>query len=513
MKKVDVKRVLSLMLCVVMAFSTMACGGKSSQQEETEQTVKTESTVQEDTEEVQAEPESSGVVTILIAGESTDRTKEFAELAQQFVYDHGLNFELDLLFIPAGDWASQALLKLANGEAFSTMLDTSIIGQLVSNGMLQDVTDELEGSSLYDKLDSYSFDAFSVDGKVYAIPVGEKPNSGEKYNNVQIRQDLLEEVGMTEVSSVEDLEAFYDACIALHPDYYGYCSNEVASLVASTVSDKNMLFLDTSLCHAVFVDNDADDDKVYSYFESDEFKKTVEIARRWYEKGIISSQVISDIASVESGFLAGKGMFRNGTAGRIWENTDTIVANAPEAEISVYMIGKEMAKTSRGNYSTAFCVSAGVTNPQDYVDFWELVYESQETYNFFTYGEEGIDYTLDENDRITVLTTPSPFLESWVTCHTDYMYFSSNISDEAIEEYKAWDDNKALMKSNGFIFDTAPIAETVTQLSAVYSEYVAPVLLGISDNYDEMLNQLKAAGLDEYVAEYQRQFTEFYNNK
>lgn len=509
MKRLVAKRILSLLLCTGMIFSAMGCGSEISQKEETEQVDETKEQDQEEAEK-EAEP---GVVTIVVAGESTDRTKEFAELAQQFVYDHGLNFELDMQFIPAGDWASQALLRLSNGDAFSTMLDTSILGQLVSNGMLQDVTDALEGSSLYEKLDSYSFDAFSIDGKVYAIPVGEKPNSGEKYNNVQIRQDLLDEVGMTKVTSVEDLEAFYDACIALHPDYYGYCSYEIQELVASTVSDKNMLFLDSSLCHAVFVDNDADDDKVYSYFESDEFKKTVEIARRWYEKGIISSQLVSDSTAIESGFLAGKGMFRNGTAGRIWENTDTIVANAPEAEISVQMIGREVAKTSRGNYSTAFCVSAGVTNPQDYVDFFELVYESQETYDFFTYGEEGTDYTLDENGRISVLTTPSPFFESWITSHTDYMRFSSNVSDEAIEEYKAWDDNKTLMKSNGFIFDTEPIAEIAAQLSAVCSEYATPVLLGVSDDYDGLLSQLKAAGLDEYIAEYQRQFTEFYNNK
>ncbi len=42
------------------------------------------------------------------------------------------------------------------------------------------------------------------------------------------------------------------------------------------------------------------------------------------------------------------------------------------------------------------------------------------------------------------------------------------------------------------------------------------MLLGFTsyeDGYDELLSRLKAAGIDEYLAEYQAQFSEFYNNQ
>mgnify|MGYP000600446640 CR=1 FL=1 len=54
------------------------------------------------------------------------------------------------------------------------------------------------------------------------------------------------------------------------------------------------------------------------------------------------------------------------------------------------MTGNGQPKVTRGNYSTAFQISANVTNPEDYVQFLDLIYQDQESYDFFTYGDEAL---------------------------------------------------------------------------------------------------------------------------
>lgn len=517
-----VKQFLSMLLaCTLICTSFAGCNGSNNSNNSTSEEVsENSSSTSKTSTSSQAETEDTGEpgqVTWVVYGDKNDRMASFEEEVQSYVNDQGLNIELSLQVLPWTEYAGgQTTLKLASGEEFACFTDTAYLGTSITNGYIQDITDVVEeyGQTLKEKLDPISFEAFSKDGRLYAVPIGEKNNASEWYGAFEVRQDLLEEAGMSEITSLEDLEQFYDACLQLHPDYTGFCeSGNMAKFFSHSVSDKNMLFLDNN-CF-LFVDNSSDDDVVYSYYESEEFKKTCEIAQRWNEKGIISNQALSDPASLGNTFLAGQGMFRGGDAGRIWQDTEVIAQNAPGADISVYMIGSQ-AKFSRGNYSTAFQISTNVSNPEDYVKFLDLIYRDQDSYDFFTYGDKDTDYTLDDEGRISGFSVTGVFFEEWVTSHMDYMRFSPNIPDDQIEEYQQWNDGAEAQKDVGFVFDSESVEDVMAQLNSVYSEYCEPMLLGFTsyaDGYDELIQRLKNAGLDEYLAEYQRQFTEFYNKQ
>lgn len=50
-------------------------------------------------------------------------------------------------------------------------------------------------------------------------------------------------------------------------------------------------------------------------------------------------------------------------------------------------------------------------------------------------------------------------------------------------------------------------------LTSIYDEKLKPMAWGFLDydeNIDAVIAELKAAGLDNYIAEYQKQFSEFY---
>lgn len=513
------KQIFSALLASLLLCSALVgCGGDGTSSGSAVSKSGTSSTTGSESLSEPGDTGEPGEVNWVIYGDKNDRMTSFLEQVQQYVQDQGLNVEVSLQVLPWSEYAGgQTTLKLASGEEFACYTDTPYLGNCISNGYIQDVTDVVEeyGQTLKEKLDETSFTAFSKGGRLYAVPVGEKNNASEWYGGFEVRQDLLEDAGVSEITSLEDLEAFYDACIQLHPDYTGFCeSGNTAKFFSRSVTDKTILFLDNN-CF-LFVDNSADDDVIYSYYESEEFKKTCEIAQRWREKGIISNLALSDPSSLGNNFLAGQGMFRGGNGGRIYEDTEILTQNVPEAEVKVYMTGNGQPKVTRGNYSTAFQISANVTNPEDYVQFLDLIYRDQESFDFFTYGDEGTDYTLDENGRISGQTVTGVFFEGWTTAHIDYMRFSPLIPDEQVEAYKQWNDGAEPQKDLGFVFDTEPVEDVIAQLSSVYTEYCEPMLLGFTtyeDGYDELISRLKSAGLDDYMAEYQAQFSEFYNNQ
>ena len=513
------KQIFSALLASLLLCSALVgCGGDGTSSGSAVSKSGTSSTTGSESLSEPGDTGEPGEVNWVIYGDKNDRMTSFLEQVQQYVQDQGLNVEVSLQVLPWSEYAGgQTTLKLASGEEFACYTDTPYLGNCISNGYIQDVTDVVEeyGQTLKEKLDETSFTAFSKGGRLYAVPVGEKNNASEWYGGFEVRQDLLEEAGVSEITSLEDLEAFYDACIQLHPDYTGFCeSGNTAKFFSRSVTDKTILFLDNN-CF-LFVDTSADDDVIYSYYESEEFKKTCEIAQRWREKGIISNLALSDPSSLGNNFLAGQGMFRGGNGGRIYEDTEILTQNVPEAEVKVYMTGNGQPKVTRGNYSTAFQISANVTNPEDYVQFLDLIYRDQESFDFFTYGDEGTDYTLDENGRISGQTVTGVFFEGWTTAHIDYMRFSPLIPDEQVEAYKQWNDGAEPQKDLGFVFDTEPVEDVIAQLSSVYTEYCEPMLLGFTtyeDGYDELISRLKSAGLDDYMAEYQAQFSEFYNNQ
>ena len=94
-----------------------------------------------------------------------------------------------------------------------------------------------------------------------------------------------------------------------------------------------------------------------------------------------------------------------------------------------------------------------------------------------------------------------------------YNTYDPSFDQETIDEYEHWDDDAVFSKMTGFSFDTTPVTTEVAMLTSIYDEKLKPMMWGLMDyeeNIDSVIEEMKAAGLDTYVAEYQRQFSEFY---
>ena len=73
--------------------------------------------------------------------------------------------------------------------------------------------------------------------------------------------------------------------------------------------------------------------------------------------------------------------------------------------------------------------------------------------------------------------------------------------------------NSVISPYLGFALDTSKLETTVASLSAVRDQYIASLSCGLytDEMYEEYIGKLKAAGLDDYIAEIQAQLDAYMN--
>ena len=132
---------------------------------------------------------------------------------------------------------------------------------------------------------------------------------------------------------------------------------------------------------------------------------------------------------------------------------------------------------------------------------------------FCLYGAEGENYDLVDG-RIQ-LKDPAfeGYFYEWMFRNANYQLFTSDVSDDYVATYTTWDDGAKTSDVIAFHFDNANVVEIETSVNEVIQQYMDPIMYGFVDyeeNYQAALDALKAAGIDEYIAEVQRQLDEYF---
>ena len=248
----------------------------------------------------------------------------------------------------------------------------------------------------------------------------------------------------------------------------------------------------------------------YSCVESETFKNLCEITSRWVEAGYIDKDLITNPSQGDADWNSGNCLSRNGMPGSLISTT--LKTADPDAYETMVKVGDQV-KIKTKDYDWGIAISAAdQENVSRWLDLFNWMYQDQEHYNFCVYGVEGKDYEVNEDGSITKLVSDS-FIDSWFMEAIPYNTYDPSFDQETIDEYEHWDDDSRLSKLAGFSFDTTPVTTEVAMLTSIYDEKLKPMMWGFLDyeeNIDEVIEELKAAGLDTYIAEYQRQFSEFY---
>lgn len=474
-----------------------------------------------DTGQPSAEKEAPTQATLILYGEASPRMSDFTENEFHDKVLDAINVDVTVQYLPWSEYAGgKTELMLSSGEKFVTYTDTAFLSKCVSKGYYADITEAAEAYAQDLRKNcggDEMFDVWKVDGKLYALPFGNKPNAGENYV-ITARQDLLEEVGMTELKTLEDVEQFYTLAKEKHPDIIGFGRGGILPQMVNGVieSDMNVFRLNN------FVSTDGnklDDPTIYNYYASEEYKQAANIFRDWYQKGMIPSYVMSNGSQIDAEFMAGKALFATGASYRVFEYEDAVRIADPNAKFKNYFLGDQSRKPlmSRGTYSTAFAVSANVEGREleGYVKLINLLQSSQEWVDFILYGVEGKDYNISEDGQLEMINTDALF-ETWLPDNINFKRYQSYITEDQIKTYEQWNDGCIPQKDLGFSFDMTPVQTEYAQMQAVEQEYFYPITNGLVDYdeaIDEALKKLDEAGIDRFLEEYQKQYNEFFAGK
>lgn len=496
------KRLIALLLVAAMCVGLLcACAQASPQKAETPNS---------ENGSAPQKTEEPAHLRIVMHGDAGARNTEFYENEFAAKILEELNITMEIEYVP---WGQQAQVEtmLAAGEPICYMAMVDQQPGWIQKGYYTpfDETKINELMPNYLKArDGIGYECVSMNGEILALPVGSM-TYGSQQCGIMVRNDLLNAVGLdyTDIKSPADIEAAAAAVKEKFPDitvFPGGTKCWLTTFAPDEAISLGYLGYDMIVCDD---ESKPDSDQIVSWYESEAFANFCRGRREWYLKGWITENDIVDSKYFNSQWNAGNSLFRYGETLRLYDHA---LAGVEGADVR-YINYCDYSIITR-NYDWGWAVSpAAADNIEDYMRFFDWLYASEENYLFCLYGVEGKDWERDENGAIVKLT-PDLFFYEWQHGASLYRDFSAYDPDE-VAEYLAFDEKSIVSKSVGFIFDNSAVQNELAMINAVVTEYVKPFEMGVKDydsEWPETLQKLKDAGLDTYVAEYQRQFSEWW---
>ena len=450
---------------------------------------------------------SKDTITILYPGDESTRMSEFMsnEFAKKMDTDLGLKVEM--IYVPWDQYWEQKDIMLAAQEPIDLywdgLPDLATIVNKKQALVMNDLIDKY-GQDMLKVLPKEQLDGATIKGDIYGIPSAYAPSSG-MYQMVCVRQDILEACGMTEIKTAEDLKLFAQKAKEAFPELKGP-ADPIFKPLTRYFADEQLSWCANE--DAVVYGDDTN--KVYDYYETEAFKKVARYNREMYKEGIYSDDLTTKYNERDSRVQTGLYLWVEGSLGKENEIIDSVRANAPEARLKNYLLKPEEPRYIIATGGEVLCIPQTAPNPEGAMKFINWLYTSQENYLFALYGVEGKDYEIKDG-RISKLVSDEFFYE-WMFRNKNYQLFSPETDQAYIDTYKSWDDEAIVSKMLGFRFNNEKVKELEAAIKEVAGKQMAPILYGFVDfetEYPKALQNLKDAGIDEYVAEVQRQMDEF----
>lgn len=446
-------------------------------------------------------------VTILYPGDESDRMSEFMsnEFAQKMKEDLGIKVEM--VYTPWDQYWEQKDIMLAAQEPIDLywdgLPDLATIVNKKQATVLNDLINKY-GQDMLKVLPKEQLEGSTINGKVYGIPSAYAPSSG-MYQMVCVRQDILEACGMTEIKTAEDLKAFAEKAKELFPEMKGP-ADPIFKPLTRYFGDEQL----TWCANEDSVVYGEKTNKVYCYYETDAFKKVAQYNRQMYNEGLYTDDLTTKYNERDSRMQTGLYLWVEGSLGKENEIIDSVKANAPDARLKTYILKPEEPRYIIATGGEVLCIPETAPNPEGAMKFVNWLYSSQDNYLMALYGVKDKDYQIVDG-RIKKLVNDEFFYE-WMFRNKNYQLFAPSIDQSYIDTYEKWDNEAITSNMLGFRFNNEKVKVLEAAIKEVAGKQMAPILYGFVDydtEYPKALDALKKAGIDEYVAEVQKQMDEF----
>ncbi len=504
------KKVLALVLASIMVLALAACNAAPA----------AGSSAAPSTDPGSNEPTSDEIYTVklkytaMVNIPNEEGQKKIEDAISKHIQSLGYNLALDMEIVPIMDYATTLPLQLSSGEKMDIVFVANMT-DWVSNGYMVPLDDYLDNDlKPTAELVGNWIDASVIGGKTYAVPAHKGLVLTWKY----IYDESYVNAINYDMSKVTDFYSLVDLFAALkkaNPD----------KIIEADTSRYPALFREmknTSLI-GPYVATVGDDTKLNNYFETEAFKEAVEWAYKFRQEGYTSpegstSTVTAD-SMVNSGATIGVTMAHG-------QNEESIgIALTASNTYGGTFKSVEIEKGDLANPGLNWGIAYTSENPKAAAQMLNLLWTDEFVINSMIYGLEGESWVWNEDktsikypDGLDAATVPyTTILTCGAFSDQFKMYpFEGNSTPEDLVYMKESIDKAWAPPLFGFIPDGAKVSTQLAAIANVYNQYYNALAYGDVDPASyvpEFVAALKAAGIDEVIAEYQAQADAWLANK
>lgn len=538
--KINLKKALSLMLALVFVFSLAACGGEpTSSQGSKASTASTESTPAESSADASsaanANADTSEHVNInmlVLGNKPTNGRMEAAVAAENELLKEKVNATLSLEYIEWTDWQTQYNLRMMSNDSsidlIVTATDWLYAWPLSKKGAFLALSEDMlqtYAPQTWAEVPAEDWDLCKLGDTIYFIPENQYiqwTNHGMYY-----RGDWAAEAGMTNgVEKFDDLTTYFkyvkenkEGVIPWDVSGKGNMAGIIGGYIASNSDYTTIIGTDTGNFNLFAYKGDDYKTVVSPYFDDDVFYDAAELMKEWNTIGVWRDDVLNYEGETRELMYAGQsGADQHHVQTYVTQTQHNMELKQPGSDLQMYWWGEE-----NGNYCFdlkthgAMAVNAFSKNPERALMVYDLIRNDQEIYMLHNYGIEGTDYILTDDG---LLDRPEGWDQSKDNLDTN---FWAGRMDKFEPDQVQWYKDKDVMyeelaadakeyQLSGFAFDPEQCPTEIAAVADVCSNFFPLLAYGKTDDpkatVDEFREQLKAAGIENLMANIQQQLDE-----
>jgi putative aldouronate transport system substrate-binding protein len=408
-----------------------------------------------------------------------------------------------------GTYSDKMKTMAATGEEYDLCFTSSWANEFysaASKGAFLEIDSLLEkyGKSILAQVPEEYWGAVTVKGKKYAMF---NYQISVAQNGLFVQKALAEKYGLdvSKIKKIEDFDAFFDSVL----------KNEAGITPLLTGGGLIPLFnyetgykfdrATQSWALPLYIRTDDPDFKVFNIGDTQENKDRSALMRAWYNKGYLRK----DAASITDPSAEAKtGKYAAWVAGTIKPGGEIEETNRTGIPVIAVPIAPAYTDTTYV-IAAMTAISRTSKNPERAMMLFDLMYSDKELYNLVCNGIKDKHYTQVDANYI------KPIADSGYAPNTDWVFggqFNAYLKEGmALDTWTVTDAlNKSAAKSPliGFIYDREAMKDKLAQLEAITQEYTSALATGTVDPdkvQPELDAKLKAAGLDEVIADIQKQ--------
>lgn len=529
MRKIVAKKMISTALAAAMLVGVTGCGDTGSKETAKSGGAGDDSAIASDSPYVGKGYDLSEKKTVVmyVLGDTPEDMDEVLDKANAEYFEPNLNTTLDLEFLNWSDYSTKYSLLLAGGDPVDLIYTASwcYYNEEAANGAFKAL--DLDWLKQYMPLSfeqqpAESWDEISINNTIYAVPKSKATFTA--YNQVAVRQDLIDQYGLTVPDSWDNYVAYLKELAQKQSETGVTALNTNANreqLLTVFGQSKGVQGVTEGYDFDYYADNSeaapAGEDIWYLY-TSDFYKDYCLTMADLAKSGAWSTDAINDTSDAQA-------YFENGTSGSFVWNSSVFAAgknmeDSGNGTYAAYDLTPDV-KRSRGSYAVdAIAITEKSADPERAALVLDYMKGDAQLNRLLLGGIEGKHYKLnDDGTRETLDDSDGYTWNNWAwAINRQDEPDEAGLDERQVAIDKHNEEMEYVPEQTGFTFDPSAVQTEFTVVQSLVDEYKMAFALGIygdktEDTFEDFKTQLEDAGVQKVCDEFVKQYNSYMEQK